>query len=44
MIPDEMSPESRAGLLAADVIGPPIVFLASAEAEGLTNARIVARD
>jgi len=44
MIPDEMSPESRAGLLAADVIGPPIVFLASAEAEGLTSARIVSRD
>jgi gluconate 5-dehydrogenase len=44
MIPDEMSPESRSGLLSADVMGPPIVFLASAEAEGLTGARIVARD
>ena len=44
MIPDEVSAESRAGLLSPDVMGPPIVFLASPEAEGLTGARIVARD
>ena len=44
MIPAEVSTESRAGLLSPEVMGPPIVFLASREAEGLTGARIVARD
>lgn len=44
MIPDEMAPEHRRGLLRAEVMGPPAVFLASSEAEGLTGARIVAKD
>lgn len=30
----------REGLLPAEVMGPPIAFLASPEAEGLTGARI----
>jgi gluconate 5-dehydrogenase len=44
MIPDGVPDEARAGLLAADVMGPPIVFLASAEADGVTGERIVARE
>lgn len=44
MIPDEVPPERRAALLAPEVMGPPAVFLASAEAEGLTGARLVAAE
>lgn len=42
MIPDELPEARRSGLLPAEVMGPPIVFLASAEAEGLTGERITA--
>ncbi|HET9092633.1 MAG TPA: SDR family oxidoreductase [Acidimicrobiales bacterium] len=44
MIPDELPEEARARLLPAAVMGPPAVFLASRESDGLTGARIVARD
>lgn len=44
MIPDVMPPDARRSMLAAGIMGPPIVFLASAEAEGLTGERIVAKD
>jgi NAD(P)-dependent dehydrogenase (short-subunit alcohol dehydrogenase family) len=44
MIPDELPDVARRSLLAAEVMGPPIVFLASAEANGLTGERIVAKD
>jgi NAD(P)-dependent dehydrogenase (short-subunit alcohol dehydrogenase family) len=44
MIPDELPEKARGGLLAAEVMGPPIVFLASAQAEGLTGERVVAKD
>ena len=44
MIPDELPDEARHRLLPAAVMGPPIVFLASAEAEGVTGERIVASD
>lgn len=44
MIPPGLADESRAALLSPEVMGPPIVYLASAEAEGLSGARIVARD
>jgi gluconate 5-dehydrogenase len=44
MIPDEVPAEVRAGLLPAGVMGPPAVFLASSEADGLTGARIVASE
>jgi len=44
MIPDSLPEEHRASLLAPEVMGPPIVFLASPEAEGLTGERIVVRD
>ncbi|HVC13939.1 MAG TPA: SDR family oxidoreductase [Acidimicrobiales bacterium] len=44
MIPDDVASERRATLLPPSVMGPPAVFLASAEAEGLTGARIVARE
>jgi NAD(P)-dependent dehydrogenase (short-subunit alcohol dehydrogenase family) len=44
MIPDEMTHEARAGLLDPAVMGPPIVWLASAQAAGVHGQRIVARD
>lgn len=44
MIPEEISMDQRAALLPAEVMGPPAVFLSSAEAEGLTGARIVAKE
>jgi NAD(P)-dependent dehydrogenase (short-subunit alcohol dehydrogenase family) len=44
MIPDEMADEQRANLLDPAVMGPPIVWLASPDAAGVHDARIVARD
>ncbi len=44
MIPDDFPEAARRNLLPAAVMGPPAVFLASAEAAGLTGERIVARD
>jgi gluconate 5-dehydrogenase len=44
MIPDDLPLDRRAGLLPAAIMGPPAVFLASREADGLTGARIVAKD
>ncbi|MGA2319441.1 MAG: SDR family oxidoreductase [Solirubrobacteraceae bacterium] len=44
MIPEGLSEQARGGLLPAAVMGPPIVFLASPDAEGLTGERIVAKD
>lgn len=44
MIPDGMSEEARRSLLSSQVMGPPAVFLASPEAEGVTGERIVAKD
>ncbi len=42
MIPEHE--RTHAGLLKPEVMGPPIVFLASEEAEGLTGQRIVATE
>ena len=44
MIPDDTSAETRAGLLDPGVMGPPIVWLASAEADGVHGERIVAAE
>jgi NAD(P)-dependent dehydrogenase (short-subunit alcohol dehydrogenase family) len=44
MIPDDLPPAARASLLDPAIMGPPVVFLASAEAAGLTGERIVAKD
>jgi gluconate 5-dehydrogenase len=44
MIPDEVSPELAATFLDPAVMGPPIVWLASPEAEGVHGERIVATD
>lgn len=44
MIPAELPEEARARLLAPEIMGPPVVFLASPEAEGLTGERIVASE
>jgi NAD(P)-dependent dehydrogenase (short-subunit alcohol dehydrogenase family) len=42
MIPDDASPEVMATLLDPAIMGPPIVWLASGEAEGVHDQRIVA--
>ncbi len=44
MIPDEMTDEARAGLLDPAIMGPPIVWLASAQAAGVHGERIVASE
>ena len=44
MIPDEMPDELRANLLDPAIMGPPIVWLASADAAGVHDERIVARE
>jgi NAD(P)-dependent dehydrogenase (short-subunit alcohol dehydrogenase family) len=44
MIPDDMPAEARASLLDPSVMGPPIVWLASPEAEGVHDERIVASE
>ena len=44
MIPETAPPELRRRMLRPEVMGPPAVFLASAEAEGLTGERIVASE
>src|ERR1700686_3677851 len=44
MIPDEMQDELRANLLDPAIMGPPIVWLASPDAAGVHDERIVARD
>jgi gluconate 5-dehydrogenase len=44
MIPDEMAAERRAELLDPAIMGPAIVWLASDEANGVHNERIVATE
>ena len=44
MVPDELRAEVRANLLDPAIMGPPIVWLASADAAGVHDERIVARD
>jgi gluconate 5-dehydrogenase len=44
MIPEDVSPETRATLLDPAIMGPPIVWLASPDAEGVHDERIVATD
>lgn len=44
MIPDGMPQELRAGLLQPQIMGPPIVWLACADAAGVHGERIVARE
>ena len=44
IIPSGVSMEIRNTLLRPEVMGPPTLFLASSEAQGLTGERIVARE
>ncbi|MGC8627163.1 MAG: SDR family NAD(P)-dependent oxidoreductase [Acidimicrobiales bacterium] len=44
MIPDGMADADRRSLLDPEIMGPPIVFLASPEAAGVTGERIIAKD
>lgn len=44
MIPDDVPGEVRAKLLDPAIMGPPIVWLASSDAEGVHGERIVAAD
>jgi NAD(P)-dependent dehydrogenase (short-subunit alcohol dehydrogenase family) len=44
MIPDHVTPESKAGLLEPSIMGPPIVWLCSQQAHGVHDRRIVATE
>jgi gluconate 5-dehydrogenase len=44
MVPENVSAEFRSRLLDPEIVGPPIVWLASKEAEGVHNERIVASE
>jgi NAD(P)-dependent dehydrogenase (short-subunit alcohol dehydrogenase family) len=44
MIPDEATAEIRAGLLDPTIMGPPVVWLASEQAAGVHDQRIVATE
>jgi gluconate 5-dehydrogenase len=44
MVPDEIDEEVRSQLLDPSVMGPPIVWLASPDAAGIHDQRIVARN
>jgi gluconate 5-dehydrogenase len=44
MIPDEVSTDIRQNLLPADIMGPPIRWLCSANASGIHDQRIVATE
>jgi NAD(P)-dependent dehydrogenase (short-subunit alcohol dehydrogenase family) len=44
MIPDDLTDEARANLLDPSIMGPPIVWLASRDADGVHDERIVAPD
>ena len=44
MVPDELDDEARSRLLDPAIMGPPIVWLASAEAGGVHDERIVATE
>jgi NAD(P)-dependent dehydrogenase (short-subunit alcohol dehydrogenase family) len=44
MIPDDTPADTRAGLLHPAIMGPPIVWLASPEARGVHDERIVATE
>ncbi len=44
MIPDDVPPDIRTGLLDPSVMGPPIVWLASDDANGVHDQRIVATE
>ncbi|TCR69294.1 hypothetical protein EV561_14122 [Rhizobium sp. BK376] len=42
MIPDSVSAETRSQLLDPQIIVPPLLWLASSDADGVTGKRIVA--
>jgi gluconate 5-dehydrogenase len=44
MIPEHLSPSRRSALLDPSIMGPPIVWLASTEAEGVHGRRIIATE
>jgi NAD(P)-dependent dehydrogenase (short-subunit alcohol dehydrogenase family) len=44
MVPDDVGPDMRARLLSPDVMGPPVVWLASPAAAGVHDERIVATE
>ncbi len=44
MVPDDLPPEARSGLLDPAIMGPPIVWLASEEAQNIHDERIVATE
>jgi hypothetical protein len=44
MVPDDVSPQTQATPLGPAIMAPPIVWLASDEAHGIHDERIIATD
>jgi len=44
MVPDDVGDDVRARLLDPAIMGPPIRWLASADSDGITDARVIATD
>ncbi|HEX3841914.1 MAG TPA: SDR family oxidoreductase [Acidimicrobiales bacterium] len=44
MVPDDVGDEVRSRLLDPAIMGPPILWLASADSDGITDSRVVATD
>jgi NAD(P)-dependent dehydrogenase (short-subunit alcohol dehydrogenase family) len=44
MVPDDVSDDVRGRLLDPAIMGPPILWLASAESDGITDCRVIATD
>jgi len=44
MVPDAVGADVRARLLDPAIMGPPILWLASADSDGVTDARVLATD
>jgi NAD(P)-dependent dehydrogenase (short-subunit alcohol dehydrogenase family) len=44
MIPDDMSDDIRARLLDPMIMGPPILWLASADSDGISDCRVIATE
>jgi len=42
MIPDDVTPEAQSRLLDPSIMGPPIVWLCSDQADGVHDQRVVA--
>jgi gluconate 5-dehydrogenase len=44
MVPDDLPAERREAMLSPEIMGPPIVWLASPSADGVHDERVVAKE